>query len=280
MRDPLEPESTLLASARQQEILRRVRVDKSVRVKDLAAEYGVHEMTIRRDLDQLADYGQIERIHGGARVNEKRAEELSYSYRSTQNIEAKERIARAAFDLIEDGDAVALDASTSSLALARLLPARRVNAFVTSLDAADVLATAEAPFVLIGGEFNATARSFAGALFQETLARLHPDKVFFSAKGYTPEDGFTDAHLSLAEVKIGLRRTGATMVALLDHTKFGRRSLATVARADEVDVVVTDVEPDPSIREAFERADVRVVVAAPQAGRADVAVSDGGPDGG
>jgi DeoR family transcriptional regulator, fructose operon transcriptional repressor len=263
MRDHVEPEATLLASARQQDILLRVRVDKLVRIKDLAAEYGVHEMTIRRDLDQLAEYGQVERVHGGARINEKRAEELSYFYRSTQNIEAKERIARAAFDLIEDGDAVALDASTSSLALARLLPARQVNAFVTSLDAADVLASAGAPFVLIGGEFNSSARSFAGALFHETLARLHPDKVFFSAKGYTPDDGFTDAHLSLAEVKIGLRRTGAMMIALIDHSKFGSRSLATVARADEVDIVVTDIEPEASIREAFERADVRVLVASP-----------------
>ncbi|HTQ08758.1 MAG TPA: DeoR/GlpR family DNA-binding transcription regulator [Fimbriimonadaceae bacterium] len=256
MRETLE-----LASDRQQDILLRVRVDKSVRIKDLAAEYGVHEMTIRRDLDQLADRGQIIRVHGGARINEKRAEELSYFYRSTQNIEAKERIARAAFDLIEEGDAVALDASTTCLALARLLPAKRVNAFVTSLDVADVLASEEAPFVLIGGEFNSTARSFVGALFQEALANLHPDKVFFSAKGYTPEDGFTDAHLSLAEVKIGLKKTGASMIALIDHTKFGSRSLATVARVDEVDVVVTDTEPDPAIRESFERADVRVVVA-------------------
>jgi len=256
MRDLLES-----SSERQQEILLRVRVDKSVRIKDLAAEYGVHEMTIRRDLDQLAERGQLIRFHGGARINEKRAEELSYYYRSTQNIEAKERIARAAFDLIEEGDAVALDASTTCLALARLLPARKVNAFVTSLDVAEVLAAEEAPFVLIGGEFNVTARSFVGALFQDALARLHPDKVFFSAKGYTPEDGFTDAHLSLAEVKIGLRKTGATMIALIDHSKFGSRSLATVARADEVDIVVTDTEPDSSIREAFERADVRILVA-------------------
>lgn len=263
MRDHAEPEGNLLAAERHQDILRRVRTDKAVRIRELATDYGVHEMTIRRDLDQLADRGMLVRVHGGARIGEKRAEELSYLHRSTQNIEEKHRIARAALDLIEDGDAVALDASTSCLALARLLPEKRVLTFVTSLDAANILAAAAVPFALLGGEFNATARSFVGSLFQETLVGLHPDKVFFSAKGYTPEDGFTDAHLSLAEVKIGLRRTGAMMIALIDHTKFGSRSLATVARADEVDVVVTDLELDLTFRESFESADVRIIVAPP-----------------
>jgi DeoR/GlpR family transcriptional regulator of sugar metabolism len=266
IREENEHESTMLASERQEDILRKVRLNKILRIKDLAAEYGVHEMTVRRDLDQLAERGQLDRFHGGARLSEKHAEDLSHVLRSTQNILEKERIARAAFDLIQDGDAIALDASTSSLALANLLSARKVEAFVTSLDAADVLAASGTPFVLIGGQFNFSARSFVGGFFQQILSQLHPDKVFFSAKGYTPEDGFTDAHLALAEVKIALRQTGATMIALLDHTKFGRRSLATVARTEEVDIVVTDEMPSDEICEAFEKADVRLVLVPPITG--------------
>jgi DeoR family fructose operon transcriptional repressor len=261
MKDINDQESTMVASERQDEILRKVRVDKIVRIKDLAAEYGVHEMTVRRDLDQLAERGQIERFHGGARMSEKRAEILSHFMRSAQNTAEKERIARAAFRLITDGDAIALDGSTSSLALARLLNAVNVEAFVTSLDAAEALASSGTPFVLIGGQFDFVARSFVGAFFQQTISQLHPDKVFFSAKGYTVEDGFTDAHMSLAEVKVSLRQTRATMIALIDHTKFGRRSLATIARTEDVDIVVTDELPSQEICEAFEKADVRLVVA-------------------
>ena len=262
MRD-MNDQETMVASERQEEILRKVRVDKIVRIKDLATEYGVHEMTVRRDLDQLAERGQLERFHGGARMSEKHAENLSHFLRSTQNTAEKERIARAAFNLIEDGDAIALDGSTSSLALARLLNARKVEAFVTSLDAAEVLAASGTSFVLIGGQFDFNARSFVGAFFNQTLSQLHPDKVFFSAKGYTPEDGFTDANLAQAEVKIALKHTGATMIALLDHTKFGRRSLATVARTEDVDIVVTDEIPSSDVCAAFERADVRLVVVSP-----------------
>jgi DeoR family fructose operon transcriptional repressor len=251
----------LVALERQQEILRRAFVDKVVRIKDLAPEYGVHEMTIRRDLDQLADLGQLERIHGGARIADKMSEELSHHLRATHNPEGKERIARAALSLISDGDAVALDASTTVLALARLLRARNVQAFVTGLDAAEVLAISGVPFILIGGEFHPPARSFVGSFFHETISRLHPDKVFLSAKGYTPETGFTDPHLPEVEAKMRLERSGGSTIMLLDHTKFGTRAFATIATTGEVDIVITDREPSAVYRGALEDADVRLIVA-------------------
>jgi len=184
IREENEHESTMLASERQEDILRKVRLNKILRIKDLAAEYGVHEMTVRRDLDQLAERGQLDRFHGGARLSEKHAEDLSHVLRSTQNILEKERIARAAFDLIQDGDAIALDASTSSLALANLLSARKVEAFVTSLDAADVLAASGTPFVLIGGQFNFSARSFVGGFFQQILSHLLLGQGLYSRRWF------------------------------------------------------------------------------------------------
>ena len=254
-------ETAMMAGGRQQDILRRALVDKVVKIKDLAELYGVHEMTVRRDLDQLADQGQLERIHGGARLSDRTSEELSHHLRVTQNAEAKERIALAALNLIQDGETVALDASTSCLALARVLRSREIQAVVTSLDAAEVLASAGVPFILVGGRFHAPARSFVGGFFSQPLTRLHPDKAFFSAKGYTPDTGFTDPYLPEVEAKIGLNRSATTVIALMDNTKFGRRSLATIAETGEVDVVISDAEPPVSIVTAFQEADVRLIVA-------------------
>ena len=254
-------DGSMAALERQHEIFRRVLIDKVVRIKDLAPEYGVHEMTIRRDLDQLAEQGQLERFHGGARLLDKTSEELSYNLRAEHNPDGKERIAREALKLIGDGDVVAMDASTSCLALVKLLRARSVQAFITSLDAAEVLASNGVPFVLVGGEFHPPARSFVGAFFYETLSRLHPDKVFLSAKGYTPEAGFTDPHLPEVESKTRLHRCGGMTIMLMDHTKFGRRSLATIVGTHEIDIVVTDREPHASYVKAFEEADVRLIVA-------------------
>ncbi|WP_027482286.1 DeoR/GlpR family DNA-binding transcription regulator [Deinococcus pimensis] len=252
-------EAAKVGAERQHLILRRALAERVVRIKDLATELGVHEMTVRRDLDALAEQGYLERVHGGARIIDKTSEELSHQLRATKDTEAKDAIARAALSLVQDGDVVALDASTTALALARVLHARKVSAIVSGLDAANVLAASGVPFLMIGGNFHAPARSFVGAFFTDTVARLHPDKVFFSAKAFHPDLGFTDPHLPEVGAKQALIRAGGTRVALLDGSKFGRRALATIATLDDVDVIVTDRDPDPAIRDACDTADVRLV---------------------
>ena len=253
-----------MLSGRQQDILRRAVLERIVRIKDLAAEFGVHEMTVRRDLDALCEAGKLSRVHGGARLLERTSEELSHQLRAGQNVEAKERIARAALALIQDGDTVALDASTTCLALARLLPSlqgRGVQAIACSLDCAEVLAAGGVPFLLVGGSFHAPARSFVGAFFAEALGRLHPDRVFFSAKAYTPETGFTDPHLPEVGAKQALIRSGAVAAALLDSSKVGRRALATIATHADIDVLVTDTLPGEQIVSELEADDIRLIVA-------------------
>ena len=252
---------TLAPQERHHLILQEAIAWGYIRVKDLALKLGVHEMTVRRDLDSLAAEGLLERVHGGARVAQRASEEASYALRSNENQDAKAAMARAALELIRDGDTVALDASTSALALAAVLGARSVNAVVTSLDAANALAGAGLPFTLVGGEFHARARSFVGALATAMLRRLHPDKVFFSSKGFTVGAGFTDAHLPETEMKESLIQSGALAVALLDHSKFSRIALHTIAELEQVDVIITDREPSADVRQALEHADVRLIVA-------------------
>lgn len=259
-------EPAALLSGRQQDILRRALRDKMVKVKELATELGVHDMTVRRDLDALCEAGKLRRVYGGARLLDQTSQELSHTLRAGQNVEAKERIARAALELIQDGDTVALDASTTCLALARLLPSlhgngRQVQAIACSLDCANVLAAGGVPFLMVGGNFHAPARSFVGAFFMETMQRLHPDKVFFSAKAYTPDTGFTDPHLPEVGAKQALVKSGGSAIALLDSSKFGRRALATIATHANIDMLVTDALPSDEIRRHLEECDVRLVVA-------------------
>ncbi|ABF43890.1 MULTISPECIES: DeoR/GlpR family DNA-binding transcription regulator [Deinococcus] len=251
-----------VGSERQHLILRRALAERVVKIKDLAAELGVHEMTVRRDLDQLAEQGLLERVHGGARLLEKTSEEIAHQLRVTTNTEAKAQLARAALALIEDGDVVALDASTTALALARILHARQVTAILTGLDAANVAAQNGVPFLMVGGNFHAPARSFVGAFFMATMAKLHPDKVFFSAKAFSPGTGFTDAHLPEVGAKQALIASGGTRIALLDASKFGGRALATIATLDQVDVLITNRPPSAETRAALDAADIRLIVTA------------------
>ncbi|MDQ3460779.1 MAG: DeoR/GlpR family DNA-binding transcription regulator [Deinococcota bacterium] len=249
---PLERHQAIL----QQALSRRV-----VRVKELAESFDVHEMTVRRDLDALTEQGLLERIHGGARLKQQASDEVGYHLRASSHTEAKERIARNALELVQDKDTVAIDASTTGLALARLLGGKAVTAIVTGLDAANVLSATGTPYMLVGGNFHAPARSYVGSLTSAVLTRLHPDRVFFSAKGFTPQAGFTDAHLPEVEVKEKLIASAGVVIALLDHSKFGRTALGTIATAREVDILVTDRAPEASVAEALEAAGTRLIVA-------------------
>ncbi len=260
MTGPASAARDLMPAERQEAIVRKASLVRIVRVSDLAAEFGVHEMTIRRDLEVLAERGLVERIHGGARMLEQSGLEASFLIRASSHVAEKADIAQTALTFVHDGDTVAFDASTSALAMVRGLAGRNVNAIVLSLDAAEELARTDVPFVLVGGSFHLPARSFVGPLAGRQLERLHPDTVFLSAKGFSARSGFTDAHLAEVETKERLIAAASLVVVLLDHSKFGREALGTFAHADEVDIVVTDSEPEPEFRATFERAGVQLIV--------------------
>ncbi len=246
---------------RHQRILERAVTHGIARTKALAEELGVHEMTVRRDMDALEEQGLMERIHGGARIVREASQEIAYNLRAARQITEKDRIARAALDLIQDGETVAIDSSTTGLALVKMLAAKRVHAIVTGLDAANLLSISGVAFTLMGGTYHGPARSFVGSVFSAGLKRFNPDRVFFSSKGFTVQHGFTDAHLPEVEAKEQLIASAAQKIALLDHTKFGTRAAHTILELDGVDSIITDSAPSSELRSSLKKAGVQLVIA-------------------
>jgi len=260
----LESREALEPAFRQQFIVQQVRgaaPGSGVRIRDLAVRLGVHEMTVRRDLDLLSEQGLLERTHGGARLRTQTSSEVAYGRRIASQTEAKARMARAALEFIKAGDTLGLDASTTDLAMSRLLVEREVSAVTTGLDIATQLASSGVPFVLAGGHFHAPARSFTGGLLSSTLSKLRLDVVFFSCAGFTLERGFTDHHLPEVESKEALLSSGRTLIALVDHSKFGVDAFCQIVPLERVQVLITDLEPEQHIRRSLERNGVQLVVA-------------------
>ena len=251
----------LLPVERRDEILRRANNQRVVRIKELAEQLNVHEITIRRDLEVLVEEGRLDRVHGGARLRKQAGLEVSQPIRAVTNRLLKVRIARAAAELIEDGDTTAFDASTTALELQKQLRLTSGLAIVTGLDGACTLAEKGVPFLVIGGTFHAPARSFVGQSLCSQLAQLHPDKVFFSAKGFSVRAGFTDAYLAEVEAKKCLIASANLKVVLLDSSKFDEEALGTIIHADGVDVLITDREPPEKICEILEQSNVQLIVA-------------------
>jgi DeoR family transcriptional regulator of aga operon/DeoR family fructose operon transcriptional repressor len=236
----------LLPSERQQRIKQLVLTQGSLRVTELAEQFGVSEMTIRRDFELLEEAGHLERTFGGAVASEQTAFETSYTVRLSKHKTEKTAIASYAASLIQDGDSIALDASTTCLALARELSKRPLTIITNSLDCAIELRSSSAKVLLTGGYLRQVSGSFAGPLALKALQEFRVDHCFISAKGVSLEDGFMDSDPDEVEVKRTMLTAAAKKTALLDSSKFDKRALVRICGIAEVDLMVSDdyLSPD------------------------------------
>ena len=237
---PASEASRLLPSERQQRI-RLLAVQQGVlRIPKLAESLGVSEMTIRRDLEMLQDSGHLERTFGGAITREQSSSESTYSVRLHTHTPEKQAIARYASSLVQNGDTVALDASTTCLALAKELSKHKITVITNSLDVAEELRHSSVKVILIGGYLRQVAGSFAGPLALKALEGLHVDHLFISGKGFVLPDGLMDSDLDEIEVKQRMVTTATHVTALVDSSKFGVHALGRIASPSTLHLLVTD----------------------------------------
>lgn len=212
-----------------------------VRVADLAAELGVSEMTVRRDLDTLAEQGVVQRVRGGAVAlgPQPFAERYGHAAR------AKDRIADKLLSLVQDGAAIGIDASTTLLRLAaRLENARHVTVVTNSVESFAVLnGHAGVTALLTGGQLDRRTGSLVGPLASRTARDVLLGRLFVSAAGIDAGFGTTEATLEEAEVKEALAASATEVVVAVDSTKLGQRGAARCLPPDRIHTLVTDLDP-------------------------------------
>lgn len=234
----------MLAAQRHRDILRRLEDRGTVRVIDLAPELGVTEETIRRDLAKLHDEGQLLRTHGGAVIPDSRREEIPFEVRQVENLPAKQAIARAALEFIEEDAVVALDASTTALELARVLPSIRLTVITNSLVAARLLATQRNIRVLMtGGEVRPSAWSLNGPAAISTLETYNITHAFISCRGIDFDRGMSEATEPDADFKRYLLQQAEACYVLADQSKFGLRSAVFFGQVGAATGIVSNAGP-------------------------------------
>ncbi len=249
---------------RQRVIVERLRDADLVGVAELAEATGASEMTVRRDLDQLASRGLLRRVHGGAVPASPSGVEPPFAARATTAVAAKRAIAAAAAELIRDGETIVLDSGTTALELARLLRGRPITVMPLSLHAARELAEVPGVRLLLpGGEARPGEQALVGPLTLASLRALRFDVAVLSPCAFGLDSGFTAFDLGDAEVKRAALDVAARAVVLADGAKWGRAALACICPADRVDVVVTDPGAPEDQRAALTERGVLVHVAVP-----------------
>jgi DeoR/GlpR family transcriptional regulator of sugar metabolism len=244
----------MMPEERRRRIAWLVREVGSVTIGSLEAEFGISPMTARRDLAALEEEGRVRRIHGGAILPEYAGHEDSFWYRLEKDIEAKERLAEAAVELLEPGTSVFLDSSTSAYYLARRLlrEGPRVTLLTNSVPVMELFMREEAPktdVVGVGGLMRKLTLSFVGPHAVEMISAHSADKAFISVKGIIREGYLTDPDLLEAQVKRAMTEHCEEPILIADGSKFEKRGLSVVTHVSKLSRVLLADAPEGRVEE-------------------------------
>lgn len=256
----------LIPAQRHILLLNALRTEGPLAIRVLSERLGVSHMTVRRDVAELAEAGQVTQIRGGVRLVDDAGTAVPLDLPGRQALERprKRAIADVAAAKVEDGMCVFLDAGTTMQTLAPLLMERRALTVVTTdLDVATALLGAEdVTTVIAGGTVDPTVRATEGHVASTVAGMFNYDCAFISSPGWSVSRGLTSPTEGKRELKRAVMRVATRTVLLSDSSKFGSFSALTVCELDELDEIICDDGLRPEARERIREVAVDLVVAA------------------
>jgi DeoR/GlpR family transcriptional regulator of sugar metabolism len=239
--------------ARRLAILQAIEESKIVRVSELSRQFGVSEVSIRRDLVKLGEYGLLRRVHGGAVMAVQQAGH-AYDEKQRLHLAEKQRIGKAAASLIKPGERVILDSGTTVLEISREIarnPAQwdRVTVITASFPVfRELSAVRNIHLVVLGGLYLPDYQTLVGPNTQDALRDLHADKLFLGADGLSFESGVTTANVLEAEVSRVMIRAAAQIVVVTDSSKVESVGFTTIMPLTAAQMLITDTgAPEPFV---------------------------------
>jgi DeoR/GlpR family transcriptional regulator of sugar metabolism len=239
----------MLAAQRKDFLLARLDRDRRVVAKDVAAELGVSEDSVRRDLRELAAAGLCQRVYGGALPASPAV--ADYGTRSAVEVDSKQRVAAAAAALIRPGSTVILDGGTTALAVTRALPADLEATVVTHSPTvvAALAGHSSVEVYVLGGRLFRHSMVACGAAAVEAAQVVHADLFLLGVTGVHPDAGLTTGDADEAAMKRALAKRAADTYVLASTEKIGAASRFAVLPLSAVAGVITDASSqDETVR--------------------------------
>jgi len=248
---------------RQRAIHDLIEQDKRVSVTALCEAFSISEATARRDLETLAKEGKIQRVRGGAIKTEQSPPELPILQRENELAGEKEKIGRAAAELIEPGDTVFLGSGTTVLAAARYVHnCQELTVLTNSLPIINLLIGCPGiNLIVLGGMLRSSELSFIGHITEKALGEVRADKVILGARAVSHEHGITNDYMEETLTDRAIIKISQKVILVADHTKFGSVSTAFMAPVEDLHVIVTDKGTDPEYIQLFRDKGIQVIVA-------------------
>jgi len=255
----------LLVEERRRRILEILEAEERVTVEGLVSRFGVSAVTIRGDLDNLAEGGAIIRSHGGALRRINAPEDVPLTVKETLHHAEKVRIGHAGAQLIRDGETVMLDSGSTTMEIARqikFLKVKSLNVITNALNVAMELANLpHVRLIMIGGILRQMSYSLTGPQAEQALRGLYADRLFLGVDGLDPEIGLMTPDVLEAQLNAVMIQVSRETVVVADAAKFQRRSLSVIARLEGVvHKVITDSGVSPEMVAALRACSVEVIV--------------------
>ncbi|RIH63762.1 DeoR/GlpR transcriptional regulator [Mariniphaga sediminis] len=251
--------------SRRAKILEELANKGEVSVKELSKMFSISEVTIRNDLGHLEKQNMLIRARGGAiKIKFYRiGKDPSIAEKQKEFLKEKQRIAKAAIKLLNDGDTIVLDSGSTTTEIAKNLEQLNNLTIITNaLNIASILAEYEGINIFMpGGSLRKKSLSLVGVLADENFEKFYCDKLFLGADGFDTTHGLSthdseEAHLNQIMIKIARK-----VIVVADSSKFERRRFAFIGPISDVDIVITDSGISSEHKERLEKNGVEVIIA-------------------
>ncbi|MCY6369937.1 DeoR/GlpR family DNA-binding transcription regulator [Clostridium ganghwense] len=235
----------------------------SVIISNLSELLDVSEETIRRDFEKLEKENKLKRVRGGAYLPETSDNEVPIRIRENIFLEEKQLLGEKCIELIEDGDCIMLDSSTTALYIAKNLNTikKKVTVITNSLKIAYEFENSKTVKVIcLGGTLRKSTSSFVGYMTTDALQKLSADKAFISCSSISSDFGVTDNHELEATVRKIMLKNSIKKCLVVDYTKFDSPSVNQICKLNDLDMIITDRKIPKEYKDVLIKNEVEIVI--------------------
>lgn len=256
-----------LKQDRYGQILQAVLRSSFVNTSDLARQFGVSTVTIRRDLAGLEQTGLVKRVHGGVQAIVRPGQVPQYNARLLENVVAKRAIGEAAAGLIRPGDTLMLDSGTTVLEVVRAIPASLLETGHLTVVTRSLVIAGElrlhrqVRLMVLGGMYVHDLDDFVGAQVEYGLQGLHVNTCFIGTDGISVERGITTDNVLEAQLYRLIVRIADRTVVVADSSKIGTNKLQTILDLEEIHSLVTDSGAPAEFLQVLRERGVNIILA-------------------
>lgn len=214
----------------------------SVKVSNLVQQFQVSIETVRRDLEYLEKEGLLKRVYGGAVIDSPKSSQVAMTVRKQKYEKEKNEIAETALQYIQEGQSIAINASTTGLKLAQVLKHKfsELTVLTNSILIANELLETDYTVILAGGIYQKKESSFNGKISEDMIREFYVDTAFVSVSGVSLTYGITDYDPDELRIQKAMLQIAQQTIILVDSSKIDTRSLLKLAEIEDVNMIITD----------------------------------------